>query len=227
MRIDKYISLKGYATRSEAKKLLRKKKVLVNDEIIVDCKHKISIGDEITFNELTSTYQEFFYYLLNKPKDYVCANSDDYHEVVFDLLYEEDFQTDLFTVGRLDIDTTGILIITNDGKLAHQLLSPNRHVPKTYLVTCKDIVDNHQISQLKVGVVISHDYLTKPAKVNQVSDHVIELTISEGKFHQVKEMLQSVSNEVVELERIKFNNLELPSDLPLGEYRQITKEDLL
>ncbi len=222
MRIDRFLVLKGIGSRKEVQKILKKGLILVNEEVIKDPKYKISEDDVITFDEYEFIYNEFKYFILNKPKDCVSATVDNLHKTVIDLLVDEDYQTDIFPVGRLDIDTTGFLLLTNDGDLSHRLLSPKKHVDKVYEVTIKTPLTDNDIKRLSSGVLILDDYKTKPATVNVISDNIIHLTISEGKFHQVKEMLKAVDNEVVQLKRIKFGNVDLPSDLELGDYISVS-----
>ncbi len=227
IRIDRFLALKALGTRTEIKKLLKKKVVLVNGEVVVDPKTKVGSDDVVSYGEYEFRYEPLVYYVLNKPKDFISATEDNYHDVVVDLLSDADYQTDIFPIGRLDIDTTGLLILTNDGDLGHILTSPKHHVDKTYLVTIDHALSDAEIKRLEAGVIILEDYLTKPAKVEVIDDNHIYLTISEGKFHQVKNMLKAVDNEVLELERVKMGELKLPNDLELGEYIKMTNEEIL
>ncbi len=227
MRIDRFLVLKAIGSRSEVKKMLKKKIIFVNEVLITDPKFKLSVGDQVNFLDYQFIYQEEVYYLLNKPKGYVSATSDNLHDVVTDLLDDCDYQTDIFPVGRLDLDTTGLLLLTNDGNLAHKLTAPKHHVPKTYEVIISEELTNNAIKQLQSGVVILNDYLTKPAIVEIVECHKILLTITEGKFHQVKEMLKAVDNQVLELKRVAMGNLKLPSDLLLGDYVSLSYDEII
>ncbi len=226
MRLDKFLSLRGIATRKESKKVLKRKVIKINGQVVTSPNVKLEIGDTVSYYDLDFVYQEFVYFLLNKPADYVSATKDNMHPTVIELLDDEDYQTDLFPVGRLDIDTTGLLLITNDGKLSHQLLHPKHHVDKTYIATLKSPLTDLQIKRLGEGVYILDDYFTKPAKVIRQAENIAEITISEGKFHQVKKMFETVGNEVITLERIKFGNLELPADLPQGDYLLLDREQI-
>ncbi len=226
MRLDKFLSLRGISTRKESKKLLKKKIIRVNGEVVTSPNVKIEIGDIISYYDMEFVYQEFVYFLLNKPQNFVSATKDNLHPTVLELLDDEDFQTDLFPVGRLDIDTTGLLLITNDGKLSHQLLHPKHHVEKTYVANLKNEITKQQISRLEAGVYILDDYFTKPAKVEEVTPNQVKITISEGKFHQVKKMFEAVGNEVTELKRISFGNLVLPADLEMGDYLLLDREQI-
>lgn len=226
MRLDKFLANKDFCTRKEARRFLKQNNILVNGTPAKNVTDKLKENDEVVINEFTFFVNEFKYFLFNKPQGVVCANADDLHETIFDLMAFEDFQSDLFTVGRLDLDTTGLLIITNDGKFSHSLMSPKRHVDKTYHVVCRDNISDDDLATLEQGVTIEYDYETMPAKTKRISDNELYLTISEGKFHQVKRMLVAVGNEVTELSRTSIGNLTVPEDLEIGEYDAYTKETL-
>lgn len=226
MRLDKFLANKDICTRKEARKFLKQNEVLINGVLAKNVTDKLNENDTVEIGEYTFFVNELKYFLFNKPQGVVCANADDLHETIFDLIAFEDFQTDLFTVGRLDLDTTGLLLITNDGKFAHSLMSPKRHVDKTYHVICHSEISDEDLQRLEAGVTIEYDYETMPAKCQRINDKEIYLTISEGKFHQVKRMLVAVDNEVVELSRISIGNLTIPEGLELGEYEAYTKETL-
>ncbi len=226
MRLDKFLSLRGLATRKESKRILKKKLVQVNGEVVTSPNIKIELNDVVTYMDTEFVYSEYVYFLLNKPEGYVSATKDNLHPTVLELLDDEDYQNDLFPVGRLDIDTTGLLLITNDGNLAHKMLHPKNHVKKTYVAELERTIDQEQIAQLEKGVIIMEDYLTKPATIKVLDPIVVEITISEGKFHQVKKMFEAVGNHVVSLERIKFGNLELPEDLEQEDYVIVDREQI-
>ncbi len=226
MRLDKFLSNKDICTRKEARRFLKQNPILVNGVPAKNVTDKLNENDELTIGEYTFYVNEFKYFLFNKPEGVVCANADDLHETIFDIMAFEDFQADLFTVGRLDLDTTGLLLVTNDGKFAHSLMSPKRHVDKRYHVVCRDDIDDAALKQLEDGVTIEFDYETMPAKTERISSNEIYLTISEGKFHQVKRMLVAVDNEVVKLSRVSIGNMTIPDDLEVGEYEAYTKETL-
>ena len=164
--------------------------------------------------------------MMNKPKGYVCANIDKINPTVFDLIKIEDYKKDLFTYGRLDKDTEGLLIISNDGKLAHELLSPKHHVEKKYYVEFDGIINNNKISKLENGILIDGE-LTKKAKLEKINENSAYITIVEGKFHQVKKMFASVELEVTYLKRIQFGKLFLDENLKLGEYRRLNEKEIL
>lgn len=226
MRLDKFLANKDICTRKEARKFMKQNDILVNGVKAKAVTDKLQENDEVTIGEYTFYVNEFKYFIFNKPEGVVCANADDLHETIFDLMAFEDFQTDLFTVGRLDLDTTGLLLITNDGKFSHSLMSPKRHVDKTYHVVCRDDISDSSLEQLEEGVTIEYDYETMPAKTKRISSNELLLTISEGKFHQVKRMLVAVDNEVIKLSRVSIGNMTIPEDLELGEYDAYTKETL-
>ncbi|MBN1467293.1 MAG: 16S rRNA pseudouridine(516) synthase [Fusobacteriaceae bacterium] len=226
MRLDKYLVECGVGSRSEIKQILLKKLIRVNGKITISSKeHVDEFKDEIYFMEKKMEYKEFRYYLMNKPSGYITATEDKKEKTVMEILPEWVVKKDLSPVGRLDKDTEGLLLFTNDGKLSHELLSPKKHVEKIYEVHLENEISNESIEKLESGVIILDGYLTKPAKVEKISDLVINLVISEGKFHQVKEMLKAVNNKVIYLKRIKFGNLEL-NGLKIGEVIEINKENI-
>ncbi|MFT8319812.1 MAG: pseudouridine synthase [Bacillus sp. (in: firmicutes)] len=231
MRIDKMLANLGYGSRKEAKMLLKSKAVKINDVIVKDAKQQVDPSkDVVTLYGDIVEYKEFIYLMMNKPPGVISATEDTREETVIDLLQIEDAVYNPFPVGRLDKDTEGLLLITNDGKLSHRLLSPKKHVPKTYFAVIKGEVTEADIIDFKKGVVLDDGYVTKPGelkivKAGETSD--IELTISEGKFHQVKRMFESVDKKVMYLKRISMGPLPLDESLELGEYRELTDEEIL
>lgn len=230
MRIDKMLANLGYGSRKEVKMLLKNKAVKVNDEVIKDAKYQVDPEkDEISlYNEIIE-YKEYIYLMMNKPPGVISATEDTREETVVDILQIEDSVYNPFPVGRLDKDTEGLLLLTNDGKLAHRLLSPKKHVPKTYFAVIRGEVGEEDIVAFKKGVTLDDGYLTKPGhlvvlKSGETSD--IELTISEGKFHQVKRMFESVGKKVIYLKRLSMGPLKLDETLELGEYRELTEEEI-
>ena len=229
IRVDKLIANMGFATRSEIKKASKKGAVLVNDEVEKNSGRIVDTDtDRVSYFGDPVEYKEFIYLLMNKPKGVISATEDFYDKTVIDLLLEEHATFNPFPVGRLDKDTTGLLLITNDGELNHNLTSPKREVPKTYKVTLEsDIEEEEYNSTFKKGIkLMPENIITKPAPMEIIDKRHCYLTIKEGKYHQVKRMFEKVGNKVIELERVKFGNLELPSDLEYGEYIEITKEDI-
>lgn len=227
MRLDKFLTECGIGSRSEVKVLLRKGEIFVNNSVIKSPKQQIDLNkDNVVFNNKVLEYREDRYYILNKPSGLITATKDSREKTVLDFLPDWVIRKNLFPVGRLDKDTEGLLLLTTDGKLAHDLLSPKKHVDKTYLVHLKFNISHENIKKLEKGVVILDNYLTKPAKVKQIAEDKIHLTIREGKFHQVKEMAKAINNEVTYLKRISFGKLKLAS-LKKGEVIEISKNDII
>lgn len=230
MRIDKVLSNLGYGSRKDVKKLLKDGAVKVNNEIVKDAKHHVDPEkDSITLNGEEIHYREFIYLMMNKPPGVISATEDNRDETVIDLLEIEDQVFEPFPVGRLDKDTEGLLLITNDGQLSHKLLSPKKHVPKTYFAVIEGEVTEEDIEAFKEGVTLDDGYETKPGdlvilKSGFTSD--IELTITEGKFHQVKRMFEAVGKRVIYLKRLSMGPLKLDETLELGEYRELTDEEV-
>lgn len=229
MRLDKLLAHSGFGTRKEVKELIKKGFVSVNDETIkTDKMHVDPQKDVVKVDDEVITYEEKVYYMLNKPSGYVSATEDQLHPTVVDLI-DDYYRNDLFPVGRLDIDTVGLLLLTNDGVLAHQLLSPKKHCPKVYYAKINGVVTNDDVQKFLNGITID-DYQCQPAHLTILSHDEtiseIEVEIYEGKFHQVKKMFLAVGKEVVFLKRIRMKNLELDESLALGEYRRLTNEEL-
>jgi 16S rRNA pseudouridine516 synthase len=230
MRIDKVLSNLGYGSRKDVKKLLKDGAVKVNSVIVKDAKQHVDPkNDTVTLNGEEIQYKEFIYLMMNKPPGVISATEDNRDETVIDLLEVEDLVFEPFPVGRLDKDTEGLLLITNDGQLSHRLLSPKKHVPKTYFAVIEGEVTDEDIEAFRNGVTLDDGYETKPGelvilKSGLTSD--IELTITEGKFHQVKRMFQAVGKRVVYLKRLSMGPLKLDETLELGEYRELTDEEL-
>ncbi|MCM1063726.1 MAG: rRNA pseudouridine synthase [Eubacterium sp.] len=225
MRLDRYLCELNMGSRSQVKESIKKGLVSVNGQIIRSADHKIEEQqDRVAFQGKMLTYQRYVYYMLNKPKGVVCATRDNTAGTVVELLAAEG-RKDLFPVGRLDKDTEGLLILTNDGELAHRLLSPKKHVDKTYQVNVDHALSGEDIRQLEQGVDIGEERPTLPARVDILSEHIIRLTIQEGKYHQVKRMLQAVGNQVTALKRIRFGKIGLDEGLAPGDYRPLTIQE--
>ncbi len=233
MRLDKYLSQMSVGTRSEVKKLIKSGRVFVNDIPVKKPEQKVNTEDIVTVDGEQVEYARYEYYMLNKPAGYVSATSDREYPTVVSLI-KDSKRDDLFPVGRLDKDTEGLLLITNDGELAHNLLSPKKHVWKTYLVKAEGKVTEEDAKVLEEGVDIGEEKLTLPAKVSEVKYESqwdkeytwLNLAIREGKFHQVKRMLAAVGKPVVYLKRLSMGGLELDGDLELGAYRRLTQEEV-
>lgn len=226
MRLDKFLTECGLGSRREVKKLLDNGKIRVNDIIVKNPQANIKESiDKIEYDGNKLEYKEFRYYIMNKKGGYITATEDPKEKTVMELLPEWVIKKDLAPVGRLDKDTEGLLLFTNDGKLGHSLLSPKKHVDKTYYAKLEKEIGEVEIKKLEAGVDIG-GYITQPAKAKIVGEKEIELTIREGKFHQVKKMLEAVNNKVVYLKRVTFGKLEL-KDMELGEVREINLEDII
>lgn len=229
LRLDKYLADMGIGTRSEVKKAISKGLVKMNGAVIRRPETKIDTDtDEVLYQDVPVAYAQYEYYLLNKPAGVISASEDKREKTVVDLIGEKQ-RKDLFPVGRLDRDTEGLLLITNDGALAHRLLAPNHHVDKTYYAKIRGKVTEEDVRLFQKGVDIGEEKLTLPAELKiLVSDEEseIELTIREGKFHQVKRMFLAVGKEVTYLKRLRMGNLALDDSLQLGEYRKLTEKEL-
>ncbi len=230
MRLDKYLAEMGAGTRSEVKKLVRAGRVTINGAVAEKPEQKVDPEtDTVCLNGEALLYVAYEYYLFHKPAGCVSATEDKIHKTVMDYLTDT-LRDDLFPVGRLDIDTEGLLLITNDGALAHELLSPAHHVKKTYYARVAGRVTEEDARLFQQGVDIGEEKLTKPAELvilTSGEESEIELTITEGKFHQVKRMFQAVGKEVVYLKRLSMGPLTLPETLLPGEYRALTQEELM
>lgn len=242
MRLDRFLCQLNMGTRSNVKELIRKKQVLVNGEIAVSPELKIDeIKDNIICCGQALQYKPFVYYMMNKPRGVVSATTDTKEKTVLDLLIPHlpftDQKRNLVPVGRLDKDTEGLLLLTDDGALAHELLSPKKHVDKTYLVQLARPLSETDISGLEQGVDISatapsgerealRTKATLPARVVMEGETTILLTIHEGRYHQVKRMLQAVGNEVCALKRVCFGGVMLDEELAPGASRELTHEEL-
>lgn len=226
IRLDKFLCEMEIGSRSQVKDIIKKGMVSVDGEIIKKSDFKFDeTAAKVLVKDKEISYQKYYYYMLNKPAGVVSATMDHYDKTVLELLKNAPGK-ELFPMGRLDKDTEGLLLITNDGELSHNLLSPKKHVDKTYLVETAEVVTSEMIYNLENGVDIGEEKLTLPAKVRQLEDKKIELTITEGKFHQVKRMLKAVGNEVLYLKRLSIGSLILDETLDLGEYRMLTEDEI-
>lgn len=227
MRLDKYLCEMKAGSRSQVRELLRQGLVTVNGTAVRQADRKIDENaDRVCLQGRELCYRKFFYFMLNKPGEVVSATCDNRDKTVLELLRKEDQRGDLFPVGRLDKDTEGFLLLTNDGELAHRLLSPKRHVDKTYLATLEREPSDEELRRLEQGVEIGEDRPTLPGKVRRQGERQILLTIHEGKFHQVKRMAQAVDNRVTALKRVSFGGLYLDENLRPGEYRPLSEEEV-
>ncbi len=228
LRLDKYLADMGVGTRSEVKGYIRKGRVKVNGQVVKQPECKIASEDTVTFDERCISYIETEYFMLNKPAGVVSATRDKLAATVVDLI-EEGKRKDLFPVGRLDKDTEGLLLITNDGDLAHRLLSPKKHVKKLYFAKVQGRVTLDDVKKFREGISLEEDFTTLPAELEIIKaeeESEVFVTISEGKFHQIKRMFEAVGKEVLYLKRLKMGELALDERLSPGEYRKLTREEI-
>ena len=226
MRLDKFLCDNNIGTRSQVKEYIKKGQVAINGQTAKRPETKVNEDtDIVTCQGKEIHYQKYVYYMLNKPEGVVSATNDNTAPTVVSLLAVPE-QKELFPVGRLDKDTTGLLLLTNDGALAHDLLSPKKHVDKTYRVRPGKPLSAEDIHRLESGLEIGDDKPTAPAKAVLTEDGDLLLTIHEGRFHQVKRMLQAIGNQVLTLERIRFSSLSLDPALSRGDYRALTEEEI-
>lgn len=231
MRLDKYLSDMGAGTRSELKKEIRKSGASIDGKIIKDPGFSVGPSSHVVFRGNTIAYEEFVYYMLNKPAGVISASEDDREPTVVDLITEQK-RKDLFPVGRLDRDTEGFLLITNDGALSHRLLSPKHHVEKVYFARVSGILTDSDVELFREGLVLTDGLECLPADLQIMTvseDEYIseaEITVREGKFHQVKRMFSSVGAEVIYLKRLSMGPLTLDPSLAPGEYRRLTSDEL-
>ena len=232
MRLDKYLVACAVGSRTEVKNFLKAGRVMVNGKKEKSAKLQINEEtDEICFDGQKLDYEEFVYYMMNKPQGVISATEDPKHKTVLDFLDDYARAKEVFPVGRLDIDTHGLLLLTNDGKLAHALLSPKRHVDKTYLARINGVMTDADVETFAQGVPLK-DFTCQPAKLELVSidrekdQSLVRVTIAEGKFHQVKRMVAYCGKEVADLQRLTMGTLTLDEELKRGEWRRLSKEEL-
>lgn len=228
MRLDKYLCEAGYGTRSEVKKLLRSGVVTVNGEQITKPETKIQEGDRVCAAGKEAAFSKVEYWMLHKPAGYISATEDKKLDTVLELL-PENARSDLFPVGRLDRDTEGLLLLTNDGKLAHYLLSPKRHVDKTYYARIAGQVEPEHVQAFFEGLDIGDEKKTLPADLHILQsgpESEIEVTIREGRYHQVKRMFEAIGCEVTYLKRLSMGSLKLDESLKCGACRPLTETEI-
>lgn len=226
MRIDKYLADCGVGTRSEVKKYIKAKQITVNGEVVLKPEQKINENNDVVcFKGQPISYEKYVYYLFHKPSGCVTAKQDNVHQTVMEYFPDDIKAKDIAPVGRLDLDTEGLLLFTNDGPLTHHLLSPTHHIPKTYYAILDIEVPETAIKLFKEGVDIGDDKLTLPAELVILSEKEAELTIHEGRFHQVKRMFEAVGCTVTYLKRLSMGTLTL-GDLEKGEFRKLTEEEV-
>lgn len=226
MRIDKYIANCGYASRKDVKKLIKQGAVTVNGEVCKKAEAQVDEGGIVCVNGERLVYREFVYLMLNKPQGYVSAVFDKKYPVVTDLVDEEYAHFEVFPVGRLDIDTEGFLILTNDGQFAHEMTSPKKNVYKRYFACVDKPMEENDIEEFAKGMDFK-EFTAKSARL-EITDNPCEvyIEIAEGKFHQVKRMCERVGKNVVYLKRVAIGNVGLDESLPLGGARELTPQEL-
>lgn len=231
MRLDRLLANMGYGSRKEVKKLLKESAVTVDGEVVKDGKVHVNPKEQTIFvYQEEVNYQPYIYLMMNKPKDVICATDDEVHVTVIDLLDEKYQKYRPFPVGRLDKDTTGLLLITNDGAFSHEMMSPKKEVPKTYIAQVQGKVTEEDVKKFQDGVTLDDGYMTKPAKLEILRSGAVSfvrVTLTEGKFHQVKRMFQAVGKRVLELKRIQIGGLCLDENLREGEYKELSEEEML
>ncbi|HKM02455.1 MAG TPA: pseudouridine synthase [Bacilli bacterium] len=224
MRLDRFLTHVGLGTRKDVKLVIRTKRVKINEVIVTNDGAQVNTSiDQVKVDDEVKTYKEYRYYLLNKPVDYVCANEDKLSSTVIDL--NPNFSTfNVHTVGRLDKDTTGALLLTNNGLLTHRLINPKFNVEKIYSVTVDRDLDNALVEQFLEGFLVNDEYKTLPSKLEITGTRQARLTLTEGKYHQVKRMFLHFGYKVLTLNRDQFHHLRV-DDLKLGESRELTEHE--
>lgn len=252
MRLDKYLSDMGIATRSESKKIIKAGRITIDGEVITDPAFHVFESNEVSVDGESLSYQKHIYYMLNKPQGVITATKDNSKKTILDLIKEDDKIRELFPVGRLDKDTEGLLLITDDGALAHELLSPKKHVDKTYRAIVTGEMTAQDVDSFASGLEIDGGEVCLPALLNVISTKryseipseykekfppktaldptdvlsYIEITIREGKYHQIKRMCKRLGHDVVYLKRLTMGPLTLDESLSLGEYRPLTGDEI-
>lgn len=227
MRLDKYLAHSTGLSRKEVKRVLHKDNITVNETVTRDPSLKIKEGDVVTFHGKTVGQPEARYFMLNKPAGYVCSNDDPTHPTIAGLLLNEIRPNELNIAGRLDADTTGLILITDDGQWSHKVTSPNHKQPKRYKVETVAPINPSAVAQFEEGVQLHGEkHLTKPAKLEIIETHIAYLTLTEGRYHQVKRMFAAIDNKVAELHRESIGAIVLDPDLAEGDYRPLTVNEI-
>lgn len=231
MRIDKLLSNMGYGSRKDVKILLKQGAVRIDGQPVKDAKRHVDPeAEQVTVLGEPVEYRQFVYLMMNKPEGVISATEDNVESTVIELIDATYAHYDLFPVGRLDKDTTGLLLITNDGAFNHALMSPRKHVDKVYVADVDGEMTVEDVRQFAEGVELEDGYTTKPARLEVLSRNgrrsTIRLTLSEGKYHQVKRMVAAVGKHVERLERVQIGPLELDTSLAPGDYRELTEEEV-
>ena len=233
MRIDKYLANMNVGSRKEVHQLIKKGIVAVNGTTVKTPKQQVKESDQVTVNGDAVAYQKYHYFLLNKPKGVLSATEDRSQPTVISILAPQDRYQGIVPVGRLDKDTTGLLLLTNDGQLNHELLAPGKHVDKVYRAEIAGVANDATVKTFASGMTLGDGTKLQPAELkilSQDEEHdrsTIEIKIREGKYHQIKRMFGAVGMKVVELERISMGKLTLPANLKRGEYLKLKLEDIV
>ena len=229
MRLDRFLAECGIGTRTEVKKIIRSGAVAINGIPATKADIHLNVEtDTVTLSGNEVVYRQFIYLMLNKPQGYISATRDGKTPTVMELIPDEYMHFEPFPVGRLDIDTEGFLLLSNDGDLAHRLLAPKKHIPKTYVAQIEKPITDADIKQFTAGVILDDGYKTMPATLKRISSqspYFAEIVINEGKFHQVKRMFEAIGTKVTYLKRISMGPLSL-GDLQPGEVRVLTEAEL-
>lgn len=229
-RLDKILANMGFGSRKDVKRLIKEGRVKVNDNVALNGELKVNpYEDNILLDNEKVIYRKYIYLMMNKPKGVVSSTDDPSSKTVIDMLDDKYLVYKLFPVGRLDKDTEGLLLISNDGKLAHELLSPKKRIDKKYYVEVDGYVEEKHIQLFEKGISLDDGYKTLPSKLEIIETSLVSqvfLTIQEGKFHQVKRMFQSIGMKVLYLKRITMGNLILDENLGLGQYRELTDGEI-
>lgn len=225
MRLDKFIANLWYGSRTQVTRFIKDDYIWVNGETINNKDFEIKFGDIVNIGEENIEYKEFIYVVLHKPVNYVSSKKNDWgHLSYLELLQNCPYSQIINIVGRLDIDTSGLMLLTNNGALTHKIISPKKDIFKKYRVTSAKPVSDYELTKLQNGVKID-DFITKPSKVERISENQFYLSISEGKFHQIKKMLESLWNQVISLQRLEIGDLSL-GDLESWDWRYLTDEEV-
>ena len=229
-RLDKFLCDSLNMTRKEAKEAVKKGKAVINREVVKKSEYKVDPEqDQVEFDHEPVQFEQFHYLMLHKPQGVVSATKDNHDQTVLDLVHEN-YKDKLFPVGRLDKDTEGLLLLTDDGMLAHELLSPKKHVDKVYFAKVSGQFDEKEIAEFKEGLDIGNGEKSKEAKLqilkSDTQESEVLITITEGKFHQVKRMVKAVGSEVLYLKRLSMGPLKLDEELKVGTYRRLTDTEL-
>lgn len=231
IRLDKFLANAGIGTRSQVREYVKQRRVWLDGQVCIKAETKINIEQsEVTFDKRVVMYEKFVYLMMNKPKGYISATKDDFKETVLDLIDDEYKKLNVFPVGRLDRDTVGLLILSNDGRFAHNTLSPKKHIQKSYYAHINGEITDFHVKEFKEGVRIKDGYKCLPAELqveySAENFSKVKVTISEGKYHQIKRMFEAYGKKVVYLQRLTFDEIKLDENLEEGEYRHLNQEEM-